>query len=241
VRSFFVIARRSSFTCKGRAVDVSRVGSDLGVRHVVEGSFRPTGARLRLGVQLVEAATGRVIWSQGFEGQREDIVALQDQITAQVAAAIERNLMQADLDLTRAKPTDGLQACELCPRALPHIHRPASRQQAEQTRALSVTCRRQARKITKTCASMRSSVSWTMGWMARHGRQAVRARRRSRPHQPRRRLRGPHDPAAGLQRRSAAQKWVEVGSPAPGVISQSTFIPTLKSFILKDFLSCGLG
>ena len=135
VRSFFVIARSSSFTYKGRAVDVSQVGRDLGVRYVVEGSFRQAGARLRLSVQLVDAATGRVIWSQGFEGKREDIFALQDQITAQVAAAVEPNLLQADLELTRAKPADSLQAYELCLRALPHIHLPASRQQAEQTLA----------------------------------------------------------------------------------------------------------
>ena len=135
VRSFFVIARSSSFTYKGRAVDVSQVGRDLGVRYVVEGSFRQAGARLRLGVQLVEAATGRVVWSQGFEGPREDVFELQDQITAQVAAAIEPNLMQADLDLTRAKPADSLQAYELCLRTLPHIHLPTSRQQAEQTLA----------------------------------------------------------------------------------------------------------
>lgn len=133
VRSFFVIARSSSFTYKGRSVDVPQVGRELGVRYVVEGSFRQAGARLRLGVQLVEAATGRLVWSQRFEGPREDIFELQDQITAQVAAAIEPNLLQADLELTRSKPADSLQAYELCLRALPHIHLPTSRQQAEHT------------------------------------------------------------------------------------------------------------
>ena len=133
VRSFFVIARSSSFTYKGRAVDLPQVGRDLGVRYVVEGSFRQAGARLRLGVQLVDAASGRVVWSQRFEGLREDIFDLQDQITAQVAAAIKPSLLQADLDLTRAKPADSLQAYELCLRVLPHIHLPTTRQEAGQT------------------------------------------------------------------------------------------------------------
>ena len=133
VRSFFVIARSSSFTYKGRSVDLPQVGRELGVRYLVEGSFRQAAARLRLGVQLVEAATGRVVWSQRFEGSRKDIFELQDQITAQVAAAIEPNLLQADLQLTRSKPADSLQAYELCLRALPHIHLPTSRQEVEHT------------------------------------------------------------------------------------------------------------
>ena len=133
VRAFFVIARSSSFTYKGRVVDVPQVGRELGVRYVVEGSFRQAGARLRIGVQLVEAAAGRLVWSQRFEGLREDIFALQDQITAQVVAAIEPKLMLAELELTRSKPTEKLQAYELCLRALPHIHHPLSRQEAEHT------------------------------------------------------------------------------------------------------------
>jgi TolB-like protein/Flp pilus assembly protein TadD len=133
VRAFFVIARSSSFTYKGRVVDVPQVGRELGVRYVVEGSFRQAGARLRIGVQLVEAATGRLVWSQRFEGLREDIFELQDQITAQVVAAIEPKLMLAELELTRSKPTEKLQAYELCLRALSQLHHPSSRQEAEHT------------------------------------------------------------------------------------------------------------
>lgn len=133
VRAFFVIARSSSFTYKGRVVDVPQVGRELGVRYVVEGSFRQAGARLRIGVQLVEAATGRLVWCQRFEGLREDIFELQDQITAQVVAAIEPRLMLAELELTRSKPTEKLQAYELCLRALPHIQHPSSKQEAERT------------------------------------------------------------------------------------------------------------
>ena len=136
VRSFFVIARSSSFTYRGRTVDAPQVGRELGVRYVVEGSFRQAGARLRMGVQLVEAATARVVWGQRFEGLREDVFDLQDQITAQVAAAIEPNLLQAELELTRSKPADSLQAYELCLRALPHIHLPTSIQEAKDTLGL---------------------------------------------------------------------------------------------------------
>jgi TolB-like protein len=133
VRAFYVIARSSSFTYKGRVVDVPQVGRELGVRYVVEGSFRQVGARLRIGVQLVEAAAGRLVWSQRFEGLREDIFELQDQITAQVVAAIEPKLMLAELELTRSKPTEKLQAYELCLRALPQIHHPSSKQEVEHT------------------------------------------------------------------------------------------------------------
>lgn len=133
VRSFFVIARSSSFTYKGRPVDLAQVGRELGVRYIVEGSFRQAGTRLRLGVQLAEAATGRVVWSRQVEGLREDVFSLQDQITAQVAAAIEPSLLQADLELIRAMPAENLEAYELCLRALPRIHLPASPQEARQT------------------------------------------------------------------------------------------------------------
>jgi TolB-like protein len=133
VRAFFVVARSSSFTYKGRVVDVPQVGRELGVRYVVEGSFRQEGARLRIGVQLVEAAAGRLVWSQRFEGLRENIFELQDRITAQVVAAIEPKLMLAELERTRSKPTEKLQAYELCLRALPRIHHPSSKQEAEHT------------------------------------------------------------------------------------------------------------
>ena len=132
VRSFFVIARSSSFTYKGRPVDLAQVGRELGVRYIVEGSFRQAGTRLRLGVQLAEAASGRVVWSRQFEGLREDVFSLQDQITAQVAAAIEPSLLQADLELIRAMPAENLEAYELCLRALPRIHLPGSAHEARQ-------------------------------------------------------------------------------------------------------------
>jgi TolB-like protein/Flp pilus assembly protein TadD len=136
VRSFFVIARSSSFTYKGRVVDAPQVGRELGVRYLVEGSFRQAGPRLRIGVQLVETVAGRLVWSQRFEGAREDIFELQDQITEQVVAAIEPNLMAAELELSRTRPTEALQAYELCLRALPLVQASATRQTVEEAIAL---------------------------------------------------------------------------------------------------------
>jgi TolB-like protein/Flp pilus assembly protein TadD len=135
VRRFFVIARSSSFTYKGRAVDVPQVGRELGVRYVLQGSFRQAGARVRIGVQLIETSAGRQLWSQRFEGSREDIFTLQDDITAQAVAAIEPNLVLAEVERARSKPTENLQAYDLCLRALPLTIRPSL---AEVEQALAV-------------------------------------------------------------------------------------------------------
>ena len=136
VRRFFVIARSSSFTYKGRAVDVTQVGRELGVRYVLDGSFRQAGARVRIGVQLIETGGGRQLWSQRFEGLREDIFSMQDDITAQAVAAIEPNLVLAEVERARSKPTEILQAYDLCLRGLPMMIRSASLADVDQGEAL---------------------------------------------------------------------------------------------------------
>ena len=136
VRAFFVIARSSSFTYKGRVVDAPQVGRELGVRYLVEGSFRQAGQRLRIGVQLVETAAGRLVWSQRFEGFLEDIFELQDQIAVQVVAAVEPNLMLAEVERAQSKPTSNLQAYDLCLRALPLVQASSSKHGVEQAIAL---------------------------------------------------------------------------------------------------------
>ena len=88
LRRLFVIARNSSFTYKGQAVDVKQVGRELGVRYVLEGSVRKAGDRVRITGQLVDAATGGHLWADRFEGAAQDIFDLQDQITASVVGAI---------------------------------------------------------------------------------------------------------------------------------------------------------
>jgi adenylate cyclase len=122
VRSLFVIARNSAFTYKGRAVDVRQVGRELGVRYVVEGSVRKAGSRVRITGQLVEAATGAHLWADRFDGTLGDVFDLQDQVTANVVAAIQPNLLAAEVQRAQRKPTESLQAYDLVLRALPDFN-----------------------------------------------------------------------------------------------------------------------
>ena len=96
LRWFFVIARNSSFTYKGKAVDIKRVARELGVRYVLEGSVRKGGNRVRITAQLIDAATNNHIWADRYDGDLTDIFALQDEITAKVVAAIEPKLLEAE-------------------------------------------------------------------------------------------------------------------------------------------------
>ena len=107
-KSLFVIARNSSFTYKGRAVDVKNVGRELGVRYVLEGSVRKVGSRVRITGQLAEAATGRHLWADHFDGALEDVFGLQDQVTMSVVGLITPKLEQAEIERARQKPTDKL-------------------------------------------------------------------------------------------------------------------------------------
>ena len=87
-KSLFVIARNSSFTYKGRAVDVKQVGRELGVRYVLEGSVRKSGSRVRISGQLIDTATGAHLWAERFDGALDDIFDLQDRVTGSVVGAI---------------------------------------------------------------------------------------------------------------------------------------------------------
>jgi TolB-like protein/Flp pilus assembly protein TadD len=121
VRWFFVIARNSSFTYKGRAVDVKQVGRDLGVRYVLEGSVRKGGNRVRITAQLVEAETGNHIWAERYDREAADIFAVQDDITERVVATIEPELYAAEHFRSRRKPPDSLDAWECVVRALSSV------------------------------------------------------------------------------------------------------------------------
>src|SRR5262249_40647146 len=108
--SFFVISRNSSFTYKGKAVDVRQVGRELGVRYVLEGSIRRAGDRLRFIGQLIETTGGGQIWADRFEGDMKDVFALQDRITENVTAAIEPKLQAAEIERMKQKPASNLDA-----------------------------------------------------------------------------------------------------------------------------------
>jgi TolB-like protein len=113
----FVIARTSSFTYKGKVVDVRQVGRELGVRYVLEGSVRRAGNHLRFTAELIDAASGAHIWADRFEGETSDVFALQDRITESVVGAIEPNLQRAEIERLKQKSAANLDAYDLLLRA----------------------------------------------------------------------------------------------------------------------------
>ena len=118
IRWLFVIARNSSFTYKGQAVDVKQVGRELGVRYVLEGSVRKGGNRVRITGQLIDALTGTHLWADRFDGLIEDVFELQDKIATSVAGVIEPALQAAEMRRSAARPTTDLTAYDLYLRAL---------------------------------------------------------------------------------------------------------------------------
>jgi adenylate cyclase len=117
-RWFFVTARNSTFTYKGRAVDIKRVGEEMGVRYVLEGSLRQGAGRVRVSAQLIEAASGNHIWAERYDRQIEDIFDLQDEITMTIAAAVEPELAAQERDRAVNKPTRDLKAWDLFQRGI---------------------------------------------------------------------------------------------------------------------------
>ena len=121
IRWLFVIARNSSFAYKGKSMDVRRVGRDLGVRYVLEGSVRKAAGRVRITAQLVEPESTRHIWAERYDRAIDDIFALQDDITMSTVAAIEPSLRQAEIERVKRKRPDNLDAYDLTLRALPQV------------------------------------------------------------------------------------------------------------------------
>jgi adenylate cyclase len=113
MRWLFVIARNSSFTYKGQAVDVKRVGRDLGVRYVLEGSVRKAAGRVRITAQLIDATTGTHLWADRFDGLLEVVFELQDNVAASVAGVIEPALQAAETARSANRPTNDLTAYDL--------------------------------------------------------------------------------------------------------------------------------
>ncbi|MGY3589756.1 TolB-like protein/class 3 adenylate cyclase/tetratricopeptide (TPR) repeat protein [Bradyrhizobium sp. USDA 4341] len=117
-KSLFVIARNSSFTFKGKAVDIKKVGQELGVRYVLEGSIRKAGGRVRITGQLIDAASGAHLWADKFDGSLEDVFDLQDRITMSVVAAIAPKVDQAEIERSKRKLTEKLDAYDYYLRGL---------------------------------------------------------------------------------------------------------------------------
>ncbi len=132
-KALFVIARNSSFTYKGRAVDVKVVGRELGVRYVLEGSVRKAANRVRITGQLVDTATGAHLWADRFDGDLHDIFDLQDQVTESVVGAIAPAVEKAEIERAKRKPTESLDAYAVYLRGLARLYQFASRQANEET------------------------------------------------------------------------------------------------------------
>ena len=118
IKWLFVIARNSSFTYKGQPVDVTRVGRELGVRYVLEGSVRKSGNQVRITAQLIDAANGAHLWAGRFDGSLEDVFELQDKVALNVAGVIEPTLQAAEILRSGARPTNDLAAYDLYLRAI---------------------------------------------------------------------------------------------------------------------------
>jgi adenylate cyclase len=129
IRWLFVIARNSSFTYKGQAVDVKQVGQQLGVRYVLEGSVRKASGRVRITAQLIDATSGTHLWADRFDGSLEDVFELQDQVATSVAGVIEPALQAAEMRRSAARPTTDLTAYDLYLRAVA-VYFPASKESA---------------------------------------------------------------------------------------------------------------
>jgi adenylate cyclase len=127
-KALFVIARNSSFTYKGRAVDVKQVGSELGVRYVLEGSVRKAAKRVRITGQLVDTATGAHLWADRFDGGLDDVFDLQDQVTESVVGAIAPAVEKAEIERAKRKPTESLDAYALYLRGVAKYYQYGSRQ-----------------------------------------------------------------------------------------------------------------
>ncbi|WP_223537681.1 winged helix-turn-helix domain-containing tetratricopeptide repeat protein [Pseudomonas sp. GL-B-16] len=164
IRWLFVIARNSSFTYKGQAVDAQGVGQELGVRYVLEGSVRKCGNKLRITGQLIDATSGTHIWAERFEGLLDDIFELQDQITESVVGAIAPQLERAEIERAKRKPTESLDAYDYYLRAMAKLHS-GSREAIEQALPMFY----QAIELDAEFASAYGMAAWCHFWRKLNG------------------------------------------------------------------------
>jgi TolB-like protein len=157
IKGLSVIARNSSFTYKGKAVDVRQVGRELGVRYVLEGGIRKVGDRLRITGQLIDAESGAHIWVERYDRAIADIFAVQDEITQSVVAAIEPQLYAAEKLRTQTKPPESLDAWEYVMRAMPQVWVWASEKDIASAQGLLA----RASSIDPGYARATSLLSWT--------------------------------------------------------------------------------
>ncbi len=155
IKWLFVVARNSSFVYKGKAVDVKRVGRELGVRYVLEGGVRRAGSHVRITGQLIEAETGVHLWAERYDRSLKDIFALQDEITMNVVGSIEPNLRRVEIERVKHERPDSLDAYDLFLRALPHIYTPMPQEAAR-----AIPFLEKALKLEPSYAAAQAALAW---------------------------------------------------------------------------------
>jgi TolB-like protein len=158
-RQLFVIARDSSFTYKGRAVDIKQIARELGVRYVLEGSMRKSADRVRITGQLIDASTGTHLWADSFDGALEDIIDLQDQLTKSVVGAIAPRLEQAEIERAKHKPTERLDAYDYFLRGMASFYQRKREAISEALRLFD-----KAIELDPDFASAYGMAAWCYGW-----------------------------------------------------------------------------
>jgi adenylate cyclase len=158
-KSLFVIARNSSFTYKGRSVDIKQAGRELGVRYVLEGSVRVAGGRMRVTTQLIDAETGKHIWADRYDRELRDLFAVQDEITERVVATVEPHLYVEEGFRAASKPPDSIDAWGLVARAVVMLNK-FDREQNMEAQALL----RRAIALEPTYARPHAVLGWATYW-----------------------------------------------------------------------------
>jgi TolB-like protein/Tfp pilus assembly protein PilF len=175
-RGFFVIARNSSFTYKGQAVDVTRVGRELGVRYVLEGSVRKAGRRVRITAQLIDAASGSHLWAEKYDRDLTDLFALQDEITREIVGNLAPQMLVTEMQRARRKDPQALDAWELAIRAQWHLARLTPEDNAEALRLATESTRLDPRTTAGlNIAAFAHIYQAVYGWVASPGQSFVAA------------------------------------------------------------------
>jgi TolB-like protein/tetratricopeptide (TPR) repeat protein len=181
IRWLFVIARNSSFTYKGKAIDVKQVGRELGVRYVLEGSVRKSTNRVRITGQLIDASTGGHLWVGRAEGDLEDVFGLQDQITESVVGQVAPELERAEIERAKRKPTENLDAYDYFLRGMANFHQQTNETNSEALRLFYKAIELDPdfalpHGLGGICYSRRK----TRGWATNHAQELAEAERLAR-------------------------------------------------------------
>jgi len=171
MRWLFVIARNSSFTYKGRSLNVKQVGRELGVRYIVEGGLRRSANRVRITAQLIDATTAANIWADRFDGTLDDIFDMQDHIATSIVGAIARRLEQAEIERSKRKSTENLDAYDLFLRGMASFYQRTSEANSEALRLFY-----EAIQLDADFASTHAMAAWCYTWRKINGWMADRAR-----------------------------------------------------------------